>query len=237
MKSIGCALVLLAGVILVPVASAQTVQVAAAEAAIRSQPDRTSSPIATVKRGVVLETKGRWGDWHIVVVPGNPTEPVRTGYIAAADVVALGVTTPTTALAAPMPADWQARRNRALQRQRSGRTLPWVGLGVGLGGIGATAAAVHHSKKTQCPEPNSPYGLVWCETTYSRTTLFLGMTGSLGAAFAFIWAGGRQVGQATRELEELERERARLQSKPPERQQGLTVRAGRGIQVTYWITW
>jgi hypothetical protein len=238
MKRVTCALVLLTGVALAAAASAQTVQVAAVEAAIRAQPDPASTPITTVKRGVVLETKGRWGTWHIVVVPGDTTVPPRTGYIAAADVATPGETPPASALSAPMPADWQARYNRALQRQHSGKTMPWIGLGVGLGGIVATAVAVRQGGQTHCAEPSSSYQtFVTCETTYNRKAMFFGMAGSLGAAFGMIAAGGRQVRQATRELEELEREKARLQIKPPERQQGLTIAAGRGVQVTYWITW
>lgn len=244
MRCATCALALLASIALEASASAQTsspsaqtLRVVAAEAVIRTQPDRTSAGIATVKRGTVLDAQGRWGEWYMVSIPGEPGTPPRTGYVAASD-VATPSAAPTAALGrGPLPADWQARYDRAHARLVTGKALPWVGLGVGLGGMTGTAVYVIRNMKTECSGSSGYYGAVSCQTSYNRKLAALGILGSAGAGLTLVAIGVREERSAKRELDELEREKARLQGGASKQHKSVTLAVGPQAQLTLRIAW
>jgi hypothetical protein len=195
-------------------ASAQTIRVTSPEAAVRARPDVAAEIVTTVKAGTVLDVASRQEKWFEVRLPASGTTPERRGFVLA-DVVELlpvrdvtaappagGVTPPAAAGAGSLPADWQARRDRALRTERSGRTKIRIAIPIVLTGLAAMLYGTYGSLFSDQKIDAKEWGII-------------GAGGGLTAVGVVLTARGRtQIASATRELLILEDEKQRVRDLP-----------------------
>jgi hypothetical protein len=198
-----------------PPGFAQTIRVTSLEAAVRARPDPAAEILALVKAGTLFDVVARQEKWYEVRLPASGGTPERRGFVLADVVEPLpvrgappppapaGLTAAGSAAGArPLPADWQARRDRALADTGSGKSKIRISIPITLVGLGIAMYAGYGSLFTdQKMEPDE-----WA---------MLGGGGALTAVGFTLMARGRsQVARATRELLILEDEKQRARDFP-----------------------
>lgn len=193
-------------------AQTRSVRVTASEAVVRLKPDPQSPAITTVKVGTLFTVSGQQGEWYEVLLPATAESSSPRGYILAelVEPFAAGPTVPSRLAlpgvvspspAAALPADWQARYDRAIERKRAGRVKALIGMPSMWAGVALTVYGSIKSSKDEYQD---------------------GPFSALGGAGLGLWAGGLyfmvrgwlEMGAATQELLLLETERANIQQGP-----------------------
>lgn len=192
-------------------AQTRSVRVTASEAVVRLKPDPQSPAITTVKVGTLFTVSGQQGEWYEVLLPAPAESSSPRGYVLAELVepfageptvpsrLALpGVVSPPPAAA--LPANWQVRYDRAVERKRAGRAKARVGMPSMWAGVALTVYASIKSSKDEYDDRFSP--------------LMGAGLGLWGGGLYFYARGWLEMGAATQELMRLETERASIQQGP-----------------------